>query len=147
MLSMAALFMSLWHQSAVYIKNGYFCLFVWIGFLRRSNLSVISRRYQGVTGSSMLTLRVLPHWSTKPQMHDMIFNPVQALYWHRTDQFWPLTPSSTSLMLNAKRKNTYYHFFLKSLVWLAQGSNPQPPGHKADSLPTEPLRRSIKRVV
>ena len=25
--------------------------------------------------------------------------------------------------------------FLKSLVWPGRGSNPQPPGHKADALP------------
>ena len=31
--------------------------------------------------------------------------------------------------------------FLKSLVWLGWGSNPQPPGRKADALPTEPLCR------
>ena len=29
--------------------------------------------------------------------------------------------------------------FLKSLVWLGRGSNPQYPGHKAHALPTKPL--------
>ena len=33
--------------------------------------------------------------------------------------------------------------FLKSLAWLGRGSNLQPPGHKADALPTELLCWSI----
>ena len=31
---------------------------------------------------------------------------------------------------------------LKSFASLGQGSNPQPPGHKVDALPVEPLCRS-----
>ena len=51
-----------------------------------------------------------------------------------------LIPSSSFLMLSAKRKSLK-ELFWKSLVWLVRGSNPQPPGHKADFLPTEPLCR------
>ena len=51
-----------------------------------NNLSVISRRCQDVTGSSMVTLRVLPPWHIAPQTHDVTFHP-GTLFWHRTDQF------------------------------------------------------------
>ena len=49
-------------------------------------LSVISRRCLDVTGSSMVTLRVLPYWHITTQSHGVTFHPV-TLYWHRrTDQ-------------------------------------------------------------
>ena len=49
-------------------------LLVWFGLnVPFNNLSVISRRCLDVTGSSMLTFRVLPHWNTTPQTlwHDI----------------------------------------------------------------------------
>ena len=48
--------------------------FVWCGLnVAFNNLSVISRRCLDVTGSSMLTFRLLPHWNIMPQTlwHDI----------------------------------------------------------------------------
>ena len=50
-----------------------------------NNFSVISRRCLVVTGSSMLTFIVLPHWSIMSQILDMIPHPV-TLSWHWVDQ-------------------------------------------------------------
>ena len=50
-----------------------------------NNFSVISRRCLVVTGSSMLTFIVLPHWSIMSQTLDMIPHPV-TLSWHWVDQ-------------------------------------------------------------
>ena len=52
-----------------------------------------------MTGSSVLTFRVLPHWNIKPRTHDMVFHPI-TLYWHRVTAV--LIPSSTFLMLKDK---------------------------------------------
>ena len=80
------------------------CLFVWFGLnLAFNNLSVISRRCLDVAGSSMLTFRVLPHWNIMPQT-----------LWHNIPPShiiltlsWPVPiPSSTFLMLSAKRKSS-----------------------------------------
>ena len=49
-------------------------IFVWFGLnVAFNNLSVISRRCLGVTGSWMLTFRELPHWNITPQTlwHDI----------------------------------------------------------------------------
>ena len=46
-----------------------------------NNFSVISRRCLVVTGSSLLTFIVLPHWSIMPQTLYMIPHPV-TLSWH-----------------------------------------------------------------
>ena len=50
-----------------------------------NNFSVISRRCLVATGSSMLTIIVLPHWSIMSQTLDMIPHPV-TLSWHWVDQ-------------------------------------------------------------
>ena len=50
-----------------------------------NNFSVISRRCLVVTGSSMLTFIVLPHWSIMSQTLDMIPYPV-TLSWRWVDQ-------------------------------------------------------------
>ena len=50
-----------------------------------NNFSVISRRCLVVTGSSMLTFIVLPHWSIMSQTLGMIPHPV-TLSWHWVDQ-------------------------------------------------------------
>ena len=80
------------------------CLFVWFGLnVAFNNLSVISRRCLDVTGSSMLTFRVLPHWNIMPQTlwHDI---PPSHIILTLS---WPvLIPSSTFLMLSAKRKSS-----------------------------------------
>ena len=62
-----------------------------------NNFSVISRRCLVATGSSLLTLIVLLHWSIMSQTLDMIPHPV-TLSWHWVDQF-QLYPVS----LSAKR--------------------------------------------
>ena len=70
-------------------SNVYLFIFFFILFrlnVAFNNLSAISRRHLDVTGSSMLTLRVLPHRHITPQTHDVTFHAV-ALYWHRTDHF------------------------------------------------------------
>ena len=109
-------------------------LFVLFGLYVAFNiLAVISRRCLDVAGSSMLTFRVLPYWNTTPQALDMIFHPV-TLYRHWANQFW-------FLALQAKEQLMP---FLKSLGWLGRGSKPQPPGHKANTLPTEHLCRKIR---
>ena len=49
------------------------CLF---GFnVAFNNFSVISRRFPVVTGSSVLTFIVLPHWSIMPQTHTKSYYP------------------------------------------------------------------------
>ena len=67
-----------------------FYLFVVVFLFRLNvsfnNLSVISRRCLNVTGSSMLTLRVLLHWHITSQTHDATFHRV-TFFWPRTDQF------------------------------------------------------------
>ena len=50
-----------------------------------NNFSVISRRCLVVTGSSMLTFIVLPHWCIMSQTLDMIPHPV-TLSWHWVEQ-------------------------------------------------------------
>ena len=93
--------------AAVYVsyKNSLFLiLFVWFGLnVAFNNLSVISRRCLDVAGSSMLTFRVLPHWNIMPQTlwHDI---PPSHIILTLS---WPvLIPSSTFLMLSAKRKSS-----------------------------------------
>ena len=73
----------------------FFCLF---GFnISFNNFSVISRRCLVVTGSSLLTFIVLPHWSIMPQTLDMKPHPV-TLSWHRVDQslLYPIRLSAKS---------------------------------------------------
>ena len=75
--------------------QGYFFFIILFRLNVASNYRpVILRRCLDVTGSSMLTLRMLPHWHITPQTHDVKFHPV-TLYWHRTNQF---------RFLNAERK-------------------------------------------
>ena len=63
-----------------------------------------------------------------PRHIDMVFCPV-TLYWHWADQF-------QLYFLNAERQvKVQLVSFLKSLLWPGWGSNPRPPGHKADALP------------
>ena len=71
------------------------------------------------------------------EIFDMIFHPV-TLY--LADQFWFPALLSWCRAQNERAANT----FLTSLVWLSRGSNPQPPGHKAKALPTEPLCRYLE---
>ena len=62
------------HQVVKWTWSVVICLFVWFGLnIAFNNLSVISRRCLDVTGSSMLTFRVLPHWNIMPQTlwHDI----------------------------------------------------------------------------
>ena len=79
-------------------------LFVWFGLnVAFNNLSVISRQCLDVTGSSMLTFRVLPHWNIMPQTlwHDI---PPSHIILTLS---WPvLIPSSTFLMLSAKQTSS-----------------------------------------
>ena len=74
---------------------------------RVNNLSVISRRYCDVAGSSMLTFRVLPHWNISPQTLDKIFHPVTQ-YWHWADKFWflALLSSQSAFYVNLYRAVT-----------------------------------------
>ena len=68
-----------------------------------NNLSVISRRCLDETGSSMLTFRVLPHWNIMPQTLWHISPPSHIIL----TLSWPVPiPSSTFLMLSAKRKSS-----------------------------------------
>ena len=87
---------------------GRLCLFVWVGLnVAFNNLSVISRRCLDVAGSSMLTFRVLPHWNITPQTlwHDIPLGHIILTL------SWPVPiPSSTFLMLSAKRKSSYCAF-------------------------------------
>ena len=83
-------------------KGGY--MFVWSGLnVAFNNLSIISWRCLDETGSSMLTFRVLPHWNIMPQTlwHDI---PPSHIILTLS---WPdPIPSSTFLMLSAKRKSS-----------------------------------------
>ena len=83
---------------------GHISSFVWFGLnVAFNNLSVISRRCLDVTGSSMLTFRVLPHWNIMPQIlwHDI---PPSHIILTLS---WPVPiPSSTFLMLSTKRKSS-----------------------------------------
>ena len=81
------------------------CLFVWLIWAKVAftNLSVISGWCLDVTGSSMLTFRVLPHWNVMPQTlwHDI--SPSHIIL----TLSWPdPIPSSTFLMLSTKRKSS-----------------------------------------
>ena len=110
-----------------------FCLFVWFGFnVAFNNLSVISRQCLDVAGSSMLTFRVLPHWNITPQTlwHDI---PPSHIILTLS---WPvLALFSQCYFLYFRQAKEQLVPFLKSLVWPGLGSNPQPPGHKADAVP------------
>ena len=80
---------------------------------------------------------------SRPRHFDMIFYPVKLhVYWHWADQFRFLALLSYNVERQAKEQLVP---FLKSLVWLGRRSNPQPPGHEADALPTEPLCRYLIR--
>ena len=86
-------------HSDLYFMVQWFCLLSWrlfdvwvcvcvcvFGFnVAFNNFSVISRRCLVVTGSSILTFIVLPHWSIMSQTLDMIPHPV-TLSWHWVDQ-------------------------------------------------------------
>ena len=69
-----------------------------------NNLSVILRRFLDVTGSSVLTVRVLPHWNITPQTHDVTFHSV-TLYWHRTNS------AVSMLSANERTANTIFKVF------------------------------------
>ena len=78
--------------------------FVWFGLnVTFNNLSVISRQCLDVTGSSMLTFRVLSHWNIMPQTLWYDIPPSHIIL----TLSWPVPiPSSTFSMLSAKRKSS-----------------------------------------
>ena len=88
-----------------YISNGYwFVCFVWFGLnVAFNNLPVISRQRLDVTGSSMLTFRVLPHWNIMPQT---LWHDIPPSHIILTLSCPVPIPSSTFLMLSAKRKSS-----------------------------------------
>ena len=96
------------------------CLFVWFELnVAFNNLSVISRQCLDVTGSSMLTFRVLSHWNIMPQTlwHDISPRHIKLTL------SWP-DPIPSSTFFNAERQAKEQLVpFLKSLVWPGRGSN------------------------
>ena len=97
-------------------------------YITFNTLSVISWWVSGVAESSMLTSRVLPHWNFTPPTH-------VTLSRHWTNQFWFLA-LLTYCWGQMKQQLVP---FLKPLVWLDQGFNQKPPGHKVDSTKSQSM--------
>ena len=87
---MFLLYLNIWFMhdnefsNILFLTHLYQCCLFWFN-VTFNNFSVISRRCLVVTGSTMLTLIVLAHWSIMPQTLDMIPHPV-TLSWHWVDQ-------------------------------------------------------------
>ena len=108
------------------------CLvFVWFGLnLAFNNLSVISRRCLDVTGSSMLTFRVLPHWNITPQTLWHYIPPSHIVL----TLSWPVLALLSKRWVPSERAaSTIFIFKVFGMTW--PGINLQPPGHKVDALP------------
>ena len=97
----------------------------WVSWVERP-LSALVRLYRDVTVSSMLFYRAAPLKIKATYIWPDI-SPCHTI-------LTPDCPVSTSIMLSAKRKSSYYHFF-KSLVWSGRGSNPRPSSYEAGYLP------------
>ena len=73
-----------WREWPVQRANPFCCCLFGLN-VDFNNFSVIQRRCLVATGSSVLTLIVLRHWSIMPQALDTIPHPV-TLSWHCLDQ-------------------------------------------------------------
>ena len=65
-------------------------------------------------------------------MHTLHFAKTCTFLWRPS---WYFTNSKFTKLCVFRIKSWKQVPFLKSLVWPDRGSNPQPPGHKADALP------------
>ena len=108
-------------------------LFVCSGSTSLSTLSVISRRCLVVTGSSMLTYIVLPHFGIRSQ----------TLLPDTTSSHIIQKPERPVLALPQKSEGEQLVPLLTTLVCRGPGSNPVPPELGADTLPTE-LPRPVR---